>query len=158
MVELLKDIVATAKAKGYKIATMESCTGGGLANAITNISGSSEVFEFGAVTYSNDYKIKMGVSAEVIYKYTVYSKQTADEMSRAICAFTGADFGVGITGKLKRVDERNLCGADDLVYVSVFDKKRNLFYNKEIKVPFDTRAENKAFVIEQAGELLLKNM
>lgn len=45
---------------------MESCTGGGVANAITNIEGSSRVFMFGAVTYSNEYKIKMGVNRNII--------------------------------------------------------------------------------------------
>ena len=50
------------------VSTMESCTGGGLANAITNVPGASEVLQFSAVTYSNDFKIKMGVNSEVIDK------------------------------------------------------------------------------------------
>ena len=43
------------------ISTMESCTGGGVANAITNIEGASSILKFSAVTYSNEFKIKMGV-------------------------------------------------------------------------------------------------
>ena len=44
------------------ISTMESCTGGAISNAITNIPRSSEVFMYSAITYSNEFKIKMGVS------------------------------------------------------------------------------------------------
>ena len=63
------------------IATMESCTGGGVADAITSIEGASEVLKFSAVTYSNEGKMKMGVSREVIDKYSVYSMETAHEMA-----------------------------------------------------------------------------
>ena len=70
------------------ISIMESCTGGGVANTITNIEGSSEVFKFGAVTYSNEYKIKMGVSSNIIDKYTVYSTETSNEMSKNISNYT----------------------------------------------------------------------
>ena len=87
------------------ISIMESCTGGGVANAITNIEGSSEVFKFGAITYSNEYKIKMGVSKDIIDKYSVYSMETANEMSKNISLFTNSNYGIGITGKLNRIDK-----------------------------------------------------
>ena len=77
----MKDIVLLLKKKNKTISTMESCTGGGVANAITNIEGASEVLKYSAVTYSNEFKIKMGVSSEVIDKYSVYSMETAMEMS-----------------------------------------------------------------------------
>ena len=54
------------------ISTMESCTGGAIASAITNIPDASHVIKFSAVTYSNEFKIKMGVSSELIDKYSVY--------------------------------------------------------------------------------------
>ena len=95
-----------------------------MVNAITNVPGASEVLKFSAVTYCNEYKIKMGVSKEVIDKYTVYSMQTADEMSKNISLFTNADYGVGITGKLNRVDKNNPYGNDNVVYVSVYDKAK----------------------------------
>ena len=95
---------------------MESCTGGGIANAITNIEGSSEVFKFGAVTYSNEYKIKMGVSSNIIDKYTVYSAETSNEMSKNISNYTNSNYGIGVTGKLNRVDKFNLYGEDNIVY------------------------------------------
>ena len=58
---------------------MESCTGGGMANAITNIAGSSDVLKFSAVTYSNEFKIKMGVNKSTIDKFSVYSMEVARE-------------------------------------------------------------------------------
>ena len=86
------------------ISTMESCTGGALVNAITNIPGASEVLKFSAITYSNEYKIKLGVDSKIIDKYTVYSIETADEMSKVISNYTNSNYGVGITGKLSRPD------------------------------------------------------
>ena len=84
--------------KNKTISTMESCTGGYLASCITNVSGSSSVFKFGAVTYSNEYKINMGIDPNIINKYSVYSMETAIEMSRKICDFTNSDYGVGVNG------------------------------------------------------------
>ena len=55
----LREIIKILTEKNKTISTMESCTGGGVANAITNIEGASEVLKFSAVTYSNEYKIKM---------------------------------------------------------------------------------------------------
>ncbi len=68
-----KEIIEILTERNETIATMESCTGGGVANAITNIEGSSNVLKFSAVTYSNEYKIKMGVDSKVIDEYSVYS-------------------------------------------------------------------------------------
>ena len=63
------------------IATMESCTGGGVANEITNIPGASEVIRFSAVTYSNEYKIKMGVPSSTINQYSGHSTEPPIDVS-----------------------------------------------------------------------------
>ena len=96
------------------IATMESCTGGGVANEITNIPGASEVIRFSAVTYSNEYKIKMGVPSSTINQYSVYSMETAIDMSHAISKFADSDYGIGVTGKFCKKDPANPEGRDDL--------------------------------------------
>ena len=70
------------------IATMESCTGGAVANAITNVEGASSILEFSAVTYSNEFKMKMGISHATIRDYTVYSKEVAREMAKRISHFS----------------------------------------------------------------------
>ncbi len=81
------------------MSTAESCTGGALSEAITSVPGASNMFLGGAVTYSEELKRKLlGVKQETLEKYTVYSRETALEMSRGVRELTGADVGVGITG------------------------------------------------------------
>lgn len=151
-----KKIVLELIKRGETIATMESCTGGGVANAITCIEGASEVLKFSAVTYSNQYKIKMGVSADVINEYSVYSMETAHEMALNISNFANSDFGVGITGKLNRADVNNNFGKDNQVFVSIYYKEE--YYDMVINVDKKTRKQNKDVVIdliiEKLGELL----
>lgn len=127
------------------IATMESCTGGGVANAITCIEGASEVLRFSAVTYSNEYKIKMGVDSKVIDKYSVYSMETAHEMALNISKFAHSDFGVGITGKLNRADKNNNYGKDNEVFISIY--YNNKYYDIDINVDRKTRKQNKDVII-----------
>ena len=138
------------------IATMESCTGGGVANSITNIEGASEVIKFSAVTYSNEFKIKMGVSKDIILKYSVYSIETAMEMSKNISVFANSNYGIGITGKLNRVDKHNMFGNDNVVFVSIYDKDLDKFYNYQIEVEKTSRKENKDLVINLIIEKLLE--
>ncbi|MDE5630011.1 MAG: nicotinamide-nucleotide amidohydrolase family protein [Bacilli bacterium] len=139
------------------IATMESCTGGALASEITNNVGASEVLKFSAVTYSNEYKIKMGVSAEVIDRYSVYSMETAVEMAKNISNFAGADYGVGITGKINTSDPANRHGEDDIVYVAIYDKQTGDYTKTTIQVPHDkTRKEVKEYIVEYIGNILLE--
>lgn len=149
-------LVKKLQEKNKTISTMESCTGGGVANAITNIAGASDVLQFSAVTYSNKFKIKMGVSKEVIEKYSVYSMETAAEMSKAISCFTGSDYGVGITGKLNRVDKNNLAGADNKVFISIYNKENDSYSNQEWVVTKKTRKENKEELIKIIEEKLLE--
>ena len=140
---------------GKTISTMESCTGGGVANAITNVEGSSDVFKFSAVTYSNEFKIKMGVSGEVIDKYSVYSMETANEMSKNISLFTDSNYGVGITGKINRIDKNNLYGENNIIYISIYDRDNDKYYNKKVEAIAAIREENKRLIIKIIGEVLL---
>ena len=139
----MKELVELLTKMGKTISTMESCTGGGIANAITNTSGSSLVFNYGAVTYSNEYKIKMGVPSEIINKYTVYSMEVAVAMAKAISNYTNSNYGVGVTGKLREKDNSNPYGEDDIVYLSIYDKDNDTCYNEKIKLTKDTRIECK---------------
>ena len=125
----MEELIKLLTEQNKTIATMESCTGGGIANAITNMPGASEVLKFSAVTYSNEYKIKMGVSAEIIDQYTVYSMETAMEMSKKISDFANADIGIGVTGKINREDIRNKSGDDSKIFVSIYDKQNVKYYN-----------------------------
>lgn len=137
------------------IATMESCSGGAVVNAITNIPGSSEVLKFSAVTYANEFKIKMGVDSQVIDKYTVYSMETAIEMSTNIAAFANSNYGIGITGKLNRVDRFNPSGKDNQIFVSIFDADNNKYYNFDLFATKSTRKENKELITKEITNKLL---
>jgi len=145
--EKLDKIVKMLKEKNKYVSTMESCTGGGLVNAITNIPGASEILKFSAVTYSNEFKIKMGVPKETIDTYSVYSMETAIDMSKKISEFTNSNYGIGITGKLNRADINNLAGDDNMVYFSIYNKDTNTNYNDFIRVSKSSREENKDEVI-----------
>lgn len=140
------------------ISTMESCTGGALASEITNVEGSSEVFKFGAVTYSNSFKIKMGVDKDIISKFTVYSRETSISMAKAISNFTNSDYSVGITGKLNRIDINNPYGEDNIVYISIFEKETDKVYSYDLKVKNSSREDSKKeviiFIKEKLNEII----
>ena len=96
---LARRIVDDYSAAGRTVATAESCTGGMIAGAITDIAGSSSVFDRGFVTYSNEAKMEMlGVSAETLDRYGAVSKNTAREMASGAKARSHADFAVSATG------------------------------------------------------------
>lgn len=151
----MKRVVEKLKGNNKTISLMESCTGGGVANAITNIEGASDVIKFSAVTYSNEYKIKMGVSKDVIDKYSVYSIQTANEMSYNIAKFANSNLGVGITGKLNRVDKNNPYGEDNVVFISIYDKDNDKYYTSEVMATKGSRKENKELVINEIINMIL---
>lgn len=140
-------IVKELDKKGYTIATMESCTGGGVANAITNISGASNVLKYSAVTYSNEYKIKMGVNSDIIDKYSVYSMNVAHEMAFNISKFAKSTIGVGITGKLNKIDKYNNFGKDNEVFISIYFN--NNYYDTTLIVKEKTRKQNKDVIIKE---------
>ncbi len=150
----MQEIIEKLTKLGKTISTMESCTGGGVSNAITNIEGASEVFKYGAVTYSNEFKIKMGVSSEIIDKYSVYSMEVANEMSKSICLYTNSNYGIGITGKLNRVDRFNPYGEDNIVYISIYDKLEDKYYNDTFTCVEGSRENNKKIVIDKVIKLL----
>ena len=154
----MKEVIEKLTKENKTISTMESCTGGGVANAITNIPGASEVLKFSAVTYSNEFKIKMGVSSQIIDKYSVYSRETADEMSMNISEFTNSNYGVGITGKIGRIDRFNPYGEDNTIYISIYDRDSNKYYNEVVSATLESREDNKELIINKVIEMLLKTI
>lgn len=154
--EKYKKIVERLQELKCTIATMESCTGGSVASEITNHPGASLVLRFSAVTYSNEYKIKMGVSSEVIDKYSVYSMETAVEMAKNISKFANSDYGVGITGKINNADPANDFGANDKIFVAIYDRNNDTIYNIDIDaISSVERIKNKEHVISIIGDKLL---
>ena len=94
-----KDIVKRASAAGITIATAESCTGGMISTAITDIAGSSRVLDRGFVTYSNAAKMDMlGVSADTLDTHGAVSEQVAAEMAAGALKHSNATLTVSVTG------------------------------------------------------------
>lgn len=99
LMELAARVVAQNAAAGRKVVVAESCTGGLVCAAITEISGSSEVLDRGFVTYSNDAKVEsLGVSAELIDTFGAVSPAVAWAMARGALKHSDADVAVAITG------------------------------------------------------------
>ncbi len=99
LVDAARTVVEANRAIGRRISVAESCTGGLVAAALTEISGSSEIFESGYITYSNDAKLAMlNVSADVIDTFGAVSIATAWSMAQGALEASGADVAVAITG------------------------------------------------------------
>ena len=98
--ESLEEVVVNdLKKAGLTLATAESCTGGLVAKRLTDISGASEVFGTGVVTYSNEAKEKLlGVPHATLERYGAVSPQTAAAMAQGVKKLAGSDIGIGITG------------------------------------------------------------
>ncbi|MEO7654501.1 MAG: CinA family protein [Sphingomicrobium sp.] len=99
LVDKAREVIEANRAAGRRIAVAESCTGGLVCAALTEIPGSSDVFEAGYVTYSNAAKIsELGVSSEVVETFGAVSVATAWAMARGALAASDADVAVAITG------------------------------------------------------------
>jgi len=95
----IKEVFTTLHNKKLKLTTAESCTGGWLAKVITDISGSSEIFDRGFVTYSNKAKQEMlGVSIQSLDKYGAVSEEVVAEMAVGALKNSVANISVSISG------------------------------------------------------------
>ena len=99
LIELATRVVDSNRALGRRVAVAESCTGGLVSAALTELPGSSEIFEEGFVTYSNEAKSDMlGVSTDVLETFGAVSVATAWAMAQGALSRSGADVAVAITG------------------------------------------------------------
>jgi len=123
--------------KGMTIAAAESCTGGLLSGKLINYPGVSSAFMEGAVTYSNESKMRrLGVKEETLEKYGAVSPEVAEEMAQGIAKASGTDIGIsttGIAGPDGGTDEKPV----GLVYIGLYikgavkSKKLNLWGNRQ---------------------------
>jgi len=146
---MVEEIVELLRIRNETISFMESCTGGYLANQITNVEGSSDVLKVSLVTYSDEYKIEFGVSEDTINERGVYSKYTSKEMAERAAEFAESDWGIGITGVLGDEEEENF--ADYTIYYE------NQSYGSTItSIEESTREKRKAFVCKCIFSTLLE--
>ena len=116
-------LVQALNERKLHISTAESCTGGLIAAAITEVAGASQVFELGVGSYSDDIKNQvLKVSRETLERFTVYSAETAAEMVSGVLCLGGADIGIAVTG-LAGPGGGTTARPVGLVYIAVGNEK-----------------------------------
>jgi len=150
--ELLGKISTILKVKGLKIATAESCTGGLISHSFTNISGSSDYFDRGIVSYSNKAKNELlGVSEDILIKFGAVSEQVAKEMAEGVRNRSSVDIGIattGIAGPTGGTKEKPV----GLVYIAISTKNKTLVNKFQFS---GKRLENKESTLNAALRMLL---
>ena len=118
-------LVRTLRERNMTVTTVESCTGGLISAALTDVAGSSEVFRRGFVTYCDEAKHEMvGVRSETLKQYTAVSRQTAQEMAEGGAAAAQADCCVSVTGYAG--PDTGLGEPVGLVYIGCFVEGRTV--------------------------------
>ena len=145
----MEEVIKILRERHWTIGVMESCTGGAIANCITNIPGASDVFECGLVTYCNKAKIKAGVDKKNIEKFGVYSIEVAEEMARKADSIVG----IGVTGNLNDPGEV-------FVAVRIENKVESRKFKVESKEKNEIKArkEMKKKVVEKVVEMINENI
>ncbi len=151
-----KQTVELLKSKKLKLATAESCTGGLISKRITDVAGSSEVFEGGVVCYSNRFKENvLGVSPETLKKYGAVSRETAREMVKGVLSLTKADIAVAVTGIAgPSSDDTNK--PVGLVYIAVSDGKSTIVKKLLNNFTGDVREQNRNISADTALEMIME--
>ena len=150
----MEKLVKILKNKKQTISSMESCTGGMFSSEITNINGASDIFKLGLVTYSNQFKEYFGVSKQTINEYTVYSNAVSKEMAKKCSDISNSDFAVGITGMLGVIDSANPSEDINSIYITIFKKETNNYFDFKIQAVGKTREEKKKYIVNYIKEKL----
>lgn len=154
--DLQTAVVRLLTEKERKVAVAESCTGGYLAKRITDVSGSSKVFECGVCSYSNRIKHQLlGVSERTLEEYGAISEQTATEMASGVRKLSGADIGISVTGNAgPTADEGKEVG---LVYIGVDSPKLTQVFTLHVnRRDQDARETIRYLASSHALSLILK--
>ena len=150
--QTLKIVSDFLKQKKLTVATAESCSGGLIAHSLTNISGSSDYFERGIVSYSNEAKIELlDVPEDLIVKYGAVSEQVAKAMAEGIRVKSNVDIGIsttGIAGPTGGTIEKPV----GLVYISVSASDKTILQKFQFS---EDRLQNKESTCNAALQMLL---
>ena len=151
--ELYEKITKSLIAKQLTITTMESCTSGLIASLITDTEGASAILKGAFITYSNEAKIRVGVSSEVIDKYGVYSPETAVEMATVSRKIHTADIGIGVTGSFGNADPANADSVPGSVDYAIDNNGIVSVCHLDIPI-MESRFAYKLYVAEKIGNHL----
>ena len=152
-----QELLNLALITNAKIAVAESCTAGLISSLITEISGSSQIFDRGFVTYSNLAKQEMlGVSEVTLDKYGAVSSQVAEEMAKGAVNNSIADVSVAVTG-IAGPDGGTKEKPVGLVYVSSYNRHNKSFMTAEFNLVGD-RSEIRMTTVQIAIDMLIKRL
>jgi PncC family amidohydrolase len=154
-IKLLNKVSDELKKHHLMVATAESCSGGLLAHTLTNISGSSEYFDRGVITYSNSSKkALLGVPEQLLHHYGAVSEQVASAMAQAIRTQANVDIGLSTTGVAGPTG-----GTKDkpvgLVYIGISTKKSTVVQKFQFS---GDRLTNKDSTCTAALEMILETL
>jgi nicotinamide-nucleotide amidase len=153
LLDLAKEVLVAAKAAGKHIATAESCTGGLIAGCLTAIPGSSDAFEGGVVTYSDESKVSLlGVPSDAIAENGAVSDVVASAMAEGALAAAGADVAISVTG-IAGPDGGTKAKPVGLVFMALAQTGRDALVKRYVFA--GTRTDVRRAAVGAALELLL---
>ena len=155
LAEMAEHVLDGFRAEGLKIATAESCTGGLIAALLTSIAGSSDVFERGYVTYSNEAKeTAIGVDPELIQEHGAVSAPVAVAMAMGALAHSNADASVAVTG-IAGPGGGSAEKPVGLVFIAVANRQEEGAFVEEFRFGATSRDEIRNETSKMAFEMLL---
>lgn len=141
--------------KGLVLATAESCTGGLIAKRITDVSGSSSVFNCGIVSYSNAIKESvLGVQHETLETYGAVSEQTVREMVKGVLKISGADVAVSVSG-IAGPNSDNTQKPVGLIFLAISDGKNITVKQLNNTFKENIRDNNRQSASDEALKMIL---
>ena len=152
---LEEQVVKTLNEKGLVLATAESCTGGLIAKRITDVSGSSSVFNCGIVSYSNEIKEKvLGVQHKTLETYGAVSEQTVREMVKGVLRVSGADIAVSVSG-IAGPNSDNTQKPVGLIFLAVSDGRKTQVKQLNNTFTENIRENNRKSASDEALKMIL---
>ena len=152
---LEEQVVKTLNEKGLVLATAESCTGGLIAKRITDVSGSSSVFNCGIVSYSNEIKESvLGVSHKTLETYGAVSEQTVREMVKGVLKISGADIAVSVSG-IAGPNSDNTQKPVGLIFLAVSNGKNTTVKQLNNTFTENIRENNRKSASDEALKMIL---
>lgn len=153
--KLEEKVVAKLLENKLVLACAESCTGGLVAKRITDVSGSSAVFNCGIVSYSNEIKEKvLGVNKETLNRYGAVSEQTVREMVKGVLEISGADIAVSVSG-IAGPNSDNTEKPVGLIYLAASDGKDTVIKKLNNSFSDDVRNSNRTSASDEALKMII---
>lgn len=154
--KLEEKVVKLLRERNLVLSCAESCTGGLIAKRMTDVSGSSAVFNCGIVSYSNEIKEKvLNVKSETLKEFGAVSEQTVREMVKGVLTISGADIAVSVSG-IAGPNSDNTDKPVGLIYLAVSDGEKIVVKKLNNQFTTDVRNSNRISASDEALNLILK--